>query len=102
MCARLSDVPFRLLGVVADPHQAANLTGHAFARYAASGTDVTLVCAGGRACPGTEQLSAVRRLGVRDLVLFDYDVSELTAAVLGDLFADVMALSEEERIALFT
>jgi LmbE family N-acetylglucosaminyl deacetylase len=84
-------VPFRLLGVVADPHQAANLTGHAFARYAASGTDVTLVCAGGRAWPGTEQLSAVRRLGVRDLVLLDYDVRELTAAALEDVFADLMA-----------
>jgi hypothetical protein len=85
------DVPFRLLGVVADPAQAADLCGHAFAHYAASGTDVTLVCAGARDWRGTDQLPAVRRLGVRDLVLLDYDLGELTAVVLEGLFADVMA-----------
>jgi len=84
-------VPFRLLGVVADPNQAADLTGHAFAHYAASGTDVTLLCAGGRDWRGAEQLPAVGRLGVRDLVLLDYEVRELTAEVLGAVFADVMA-----------
>jgi hypothetical protein len=84
-------VPFRLLGVVADPNQAADLTGHTFARYAASGTDVTLLCAGGRGWRGTDQLPALRRLGVRDLVLLDYDARELTAALLQDVFADVMA-----------
>ena len=89
--ARLSDVPFRLLGVVADPHQAAGLTGHTFAHYAASGTDVTLVCAGARDWRGTAQLPAVRGLGVRDLVLLDYDLHELTADGLVDVFADVMA-----------
>ena len=88
---RLSDVPFRLLGVVADPNQAADLAGHAFAHYAASGTDVTLVCAGGREWRGGDQLPAVRRLGVRDLVLLDYDPRELTAVVLEDVFADVIA-----------
>jgi len=91
MFARLSDVPFRLLGVVADPHQAAGLTGHTFAHYAASGTDVTLVCAGARDWRGTAQLPAVRGLGVRDLVLLDYDLHELTADGLVDVFADVMA-----------
>jgi len=80
-----------LLGVVADPNQAADLTGHAFAHYAASGTDVTLVCAGGRGWRGTAQLPAVRGLGVRDLVLLDYDTRELTADGLADVFADVMA-----------
>src|SRR5205814_7697211 len=30
---RLSDVPFRLLGFVADPSQASNLCGRAFAHY---------------------------------------------------------------------
>jgi hypothetical protein len=89
--ARLSDVPFRLLGVVADPNQAADLTGHTFARYAALGTDITLVCAGGRDWRGTDQLPAVRRLGVRDLVLLDYDIRELTAIALEELFADLMA-----------
>jgi len=88
--ARLSDVPFRLLGVVADPSRAADLCGHVFAHYATSGTDVTLVCAGARGWRGTDQLPAIRRLGVRDLVLLDCQVSELTAVVLEDLFADVM------------
>ncbi len=90
MFARLSDVPFRLLGVVADPNQAASLTGHAFAHYAASGIDVTLVCAGGRDWRGTAQLPAVRHLGVRDLVLLDYHPRELTADGLADILADVM------------
>ena len=80
-----------MLGVVADPNQAADLTGHAFAHYAASGIDVTLVCAGGREWRGTAQLAAVRGLGVRDLVLLDYDMRELTAEGLADVFADVMA-----------
>ena len=88
---RLSDVPFRLLGVAADPNQAADLTGQAFAHYAASGTDVTLVCAGGRDWPVGHQLPAVRRLGVRGLVLLDYDLRELTAVLLEDIFTDVMA-----------
>ncbi len=84
-------MPFRLLGVVADPNQAADLTGHAFAHYAASDTDITLLCAGGREWRGSAQLPAVRGLGVCDLVLLDYDVSELTADGLADVFADVMA-----------
>ena len=84
-------MPFRLLGVVADPNQAADLCGNAFAHYAASGTDVTLVCAGAADWSGADHLPAVRRLGVRDLVLLDYKPSELTAAVLEDLLADVMA-----------
>ena len=84
-------MPFRLLGVVADPNQAADLTGHAFAHYAASGTDITLLCATGRDWYGAEQLPTVRRLGVRDLVLLDYDLGELAADALTDVFADVMA-----------
>jgi hypothetical protein len=83
-------VPFRLLGVVADPNQAAELCGRAFARYAASGTDVTLVCAGARDWSGTDHLPEVRRLGVRDLVLLDYDPSELSSAPLENLLADVL------------
>lgn len=83
-------MPFRLLGVVADPNRAADLAGHAFAPYAASGTAVTLVCAAGRDWGGTGHLTAMRRLGVRDVVLLDYDVRELTGVVLQDLLADVM------------
>jgi len=83
-------VPFRLLGVVADPNQAADLCGNAFAHYAASGTDVTLVCAGARDWSGADHLQAVRRLGVRDLVLLDYQPRELTVALLEDLLADVI------------
>jgi LmbE family N-acetylglucosaminyl deacetylase len=80
-----------LLGVVADPNQAADLTGDAFAHYAASGTEVTLVCAGGRDWRGSAHLPAVRRLGVHDLVLLDYDVRELSAVLLEDVVVDVMA-----------
>ncbi|HEY4844181.1 MAG TPA: hypothetical protein VII89_00675 [Candidatus Dormibacteraeota bacterium] len=83
-------MPFRLLGVVADPEQASNLCGQAFARYAAAGTDVTLVCAAARGWGGTEQKPAVRQLGVRDLVLLDYGLTELTATMLEDLLADVL------------
>jgi hypothetical protein len=84
-------VPFRLLGVVADPSQAADLCGHAFAHYAASGTDVTLVCVGARDWRREDQLPAVRRLGVRDLVLLDYNPRELTSPAFEDLLADVIA-----------
>ena len=75
-------MPFRLLGVVADPNQAGDLCGHAFARYAASGTDITLVCAAAREWNGSDHKAAAGRLGVRDLVLLDYRLSELTAAIL--------------------
>jgi hypothetical protein len=88
---RLSDVPFRLLGVVADPNQAGDLCGHVFAHYAASGAQVTLVCAAAHDWNATDRRSALRQLGVRDLVLLDYLSSELTAALLEDLLVDVMA-----------
>ncbi len=84
-------MPFRLLGVVADPNQASDLCGHAFAHYAASGIDVTLVCAAARDWSATDRMQALRQLGVRDLVLLDYSSSEVTAAMLEDLFADVLA-----------
>ncbi len=84
-------MPFRLLGVVADPNQASDLCGNAFARYAASGTDVTLVCAAARDWDATDRMRALRPLGVRELVLLDYYLSELTATMLEDLLADVMA-----------
>jgi hypothetical protein len=84
-------VPFRLLGVVADPNQAGDLCGHAFAHYAASGTDVTLVCAAAHDWNPTDGRSALRQLGVRDLVLLDYGLNELTAAVVEDLVGDLMA-----------
>jgi hypothetical protein len=88
--SRLSDVPFRLLGVVADPNHASDFCGHAFAHYAASGTDVTLVCAAAHEWNAGERRSALRQLGVRNLVLLDFRLNELTAD-LEDLFADVMA-----------
>jgi hypothetical protein len=84
-------VPFRLLGLVADPNQASNFCGRAFAGYAASGTEVTLVCAAAPNWSAAEHMAAVRSLGVRDLVLLDYAVGDLTAATLEDIFADVMA-----------
>jgi hypothetical protein len=84
-------VPFRLLGLVADPNRASNLSGRVFAHYAASGTDITLVCAAAPDWSAADHKSVVRRLGVRDLILLDYALSELTAAALEGLFADVMA-----------
>jgi hypothetical protein len=84
-------VPFRLLGVVADPSQASDLAGHAFAHYAAAGTDVTLVCAAARDWKIGDRQSAFRQLGVRDLVLLDFRLNELSAAGLEDLLVDVMA-----------
>ncbi len=91
MRGRLSDVPFRLLGVVADPSQATDFCGHSFAHYAASGTDVTLVCAAARDWKAGDRRSAFRQLGVRDLVLLDFRLNELTAVDLEDLLVDVMA-----------
>jgi len=88
---RLSDVPFRLLGLAANPDDAADLCGQAFARYASSGTDVTLVFAAAHAGRAVDQRAVARSLGVRELVLLDYDLSELTAALLQDVFADLMA-----------
>ena len=88
---RLPDVPFRLLGFAADPDKASDLCGQTFARYAASGTDITLVCAAARDWSGADHTRAARQLGVRDLVLLDYRLTELTAAGLEDVFADVMA-----------
>jgi hypothetical protein len=88
---RLSDVPFRLLGVVADPNSAGDLCGQAFARYAASGADVTLVCSAAHDWNATDRKPALRELGVRDLVLLDFGLGELTASLLEDLLADVIA-----------
>lgn len=84
-------MPFRLLGFAADPDKAFDLCGQAFARYAASGTEITLVCAAAQDWSGADHALAVRQLGVRDLVLLDYRLTELTAAGLEDIFADVIA-----------
>jgi hypothetical protein len=88
---RLPDVPFRLLGLAADPDRAGDLCGQTFARYAASGTDITLVCAAGFNASAAEHRAAARKLGVRDLVLLDYDPRELTPTDLQAVFADLMA-----------
>jgi LmbE family N-acetylglucosaminyl deacetylase len=84
-------VPFRLLGLAAEPDRAGDLCGQTFPRYAASGTDITLVCAAASPASGIEYRLVARRLGVRDLVLLDYDALELNAAQLQDVFADLMA-----------
>jgi len=82
-------VPFRLLGFAVDPGKAGNLCGSTFARYAAAGAEVTLVCAAARGCSGIDQRLA-HQLGRANLVLLDYQLSELGAAQLEDVFADVM------------
>jgi LmbE family N-acetylglucosaminyl deacetylase len=83
-------VPFRLLGFAPDPDTASTLCGGTFARYAAAGTEVTLVCADAREWKGADQAAIGRRLGAGNLVLLDYQSSELTAAGLEAVFADVM------------
>ena len=84
-------MPFRLLGLAAHPDRAGDLCGQAFGRYAALGTDITLVCSAARDCNAALAKPAARRLGVRDLVLLDFLPGELTAALLEDVFVDVMA-----------
>jgi len=83
-------VPFRLLGFAADPDKASTLCGATFAGYAASGTEVTLVCADAREWKGGDQAAIGRHLGAANLVLLDYRSSELTAADLEAVFADLM------------
>ena len=90
MRARLSDVPFRLLGFAGDPDKASNLCGGTFARYAAAGTEVTLVCAAAHGWPAVNRHPVARQLGAGNLVLLDYGLSEMAAASLEDIFADVM------------
>ena len=84
-------MPFRLLGLAADPDKAGVLCGQTFPRYAAAGTEITLVCAAGRGCNGPGQRPAARQWGVQDLVLLDYGLDELRAAELEAVFADLMA-----------
>ncbi len=83
-------MPFRLLGFTADPDKASELCGYTFARYAAAGTEVTLVCAAAREWSGIDHAAAARQLGAGNLVLLDYRLSELTVSGLQDVFADVM------------
>jgi len=83
-------VPFRLLGFAADPGKASNLCGATFARYAAAGAEVTLVCAAAREWSGIDRAAVARQLGAGNLILLDYELSELMAATLQDVFADVM------------
>ena len=83
-------MPFRLLGFAVDPDKASNLCGGTFARYAASGAEVTLVCAAAREWSGIDQATLTHRLGRGNLVLLDYRLSELGAAQLEEVFADVM------------
>lgn len=83
-------MPFRLLGLVADPDRVGDICGRAFAHYAASGTEVTLVCAAGQEAKATQLRTTVRSLGVHDLVLLDFEPDELSASALEAVFADIM------------
>ncbi len=83
-------MPFRLLGFAADPDKASTLCGGTFARYAAAGTEVTLVCAGAGEWNGADHAAIARQLGAGNLVLLDYRLSELTAGGLEAVFADVI------------
>ena len=77
------------MGLVADPDRVGDICGKAFGRYAASGTEVTVVCAGGS--PDTPRLRpSARALGVRDLVLLDFEPDELTASGLEAVFAEII------------
>ena len=83
-------MPFRLLGIGADPEQAGEVCGQAFSGYARSGIDVTLVCAG---CGGRELAAAkpsIRRMGIGDLVLLDYQDREFHTADFEHALADVL------------
>ena len=90
MRLRLPDVPFRLLGFAGDPDKASNLCGGTFARYGLGGSEVTLVCAAAREWGSLDRARVTRHLGAGNLVLLDYQQSELSAAGLVDVFADVM------------
>ena len=83
-------MPFRLLGFATDPDKASNLCGGTFARYAAAGAEVTLVCAAAHDGGGSDLVPLARKLGAGNLILLDYQSSELTAAGLEAVFADVM------------
>jgi LmbE family N-acetylglucosaminyl deacetylase len=83
-------VPFRLLGFAADPDKASTLCGGTFARYAAAGTDVTLVCAAAAEWSAVDRAAVGRQLGTGNLILLDYGLSELAAPGLEAVFADVM------------
>ena len=100
-------MPFRLLGFAADPGKASNLCGATFARYAAAGAEVTLVCAAAREWSGIDRAAVARQLGAGNLILLDYKLSELMAASLQDVFADVMrsvrphvVVAEERQICM--
>ena len=83
-------MPFRLLGFAVDPDKASNLCGGTFARYAAAGAEITLVCAAARGCGGIDQTRLAHQVGRANLVLLDYQLSELPAAPLADVFVDVV------------
>jgi LmbE family N-acetylglucosaminyl deacetylase len=84
-------VPYRLLGLVADPDHSSQLCGHTFPRYAAAGALITLVCAAAPERPAALSKAAAAALGVRDLILLDYRPDDLIADELTSVFADVMA-----------
>ena len=83
-------MPFRLLGLVADPDRVGDIFGRAFAHYAALGTEITLVCAAGHDANVAQLKTSVRALGVHDVVLLDFRADELSANDLEAVFADIM------------
>jgi LmbE family N-acetylglucosaminyl deacetylase len=84
-------VPYRLLGLVADPDHSSQLCGHTFPRYAAAGALITLVCAAASERPAALSNASAAALGIHDLVLLDYQPGELAAGELTAIFADLMA-----------
>ena len=83
-------MPYRLLGLVADPDQVGDVCGRAFTQYAASGTEVTLVCASAGDVASSPLRDSARALGVRGMVLLDFRPEELSAAALEPVLADIM------------
>jgi LmbE family N-acetylglucosaminyl deacetylase len=81
----------RLLGIAAHPADAAELCGRSFARYAAEGTQVTLLCAGADGWSAAAGKAVIQRLGVRDLVLLDYTCEASAASDLEAAIRDVLA-----------
>jgi LmbE family N-acetylglucosaminyl deacetylase len=84
-------VPYRLLGLVADPDHSSQLCGQTFRRYAAAGVVITLLCAAARERATALSRASAAALGVSDLILLDYRPEELIAEELTSVFADVMA-----------
>jgi len=76
--------------MVADPDHASILCGQTFARYAASGVEITLACASADGWDA-QRKQGFRGLGVRHVVLLGFPRIGLTSATLEGVITDVMA-----------